>query len=131
MDQRERILVAEDNRVLSEVMRFNLEKAGFHVTVAPTGKEGMRLLREQSFALLITDHQMPEATGEELIGYLRNDLQNRQMPVVMCSAKGMELDAKRLSETLLVSQVLYKPFSMRDVIALSRSLIEPATAHAL
>jgi CheY-like chemotaxis protein len=61
-----RILIAEDNRILSDVMRFNLQKAGFEVTVAENGTIAVEHLQLQAFDLLITDYQMPGLDGEQL-----------------------------------------------------------------
>lgn len=128
--ERPRILVAEDNRVLSEVIRFNLEKAGYEVVVAGTGTEAMRRLQQETFHLLVTDYQMPEANGEELVAYLRSQLKLTNLPVIMCSAKGMELDATGLYERLRVSKVIYKPFSMREIVAHTRQLLEASAPTA-
>lgn len=117
------ILVAEDNRVLSDVLRFNLERAGFEVDVAENGRVAIERLQERTFDLLITDHQMPEMDGERLCAAVREELHIEHMPIVMCSAKGLELDASELREKYQVTQVIFKPFSMREIVTLAESLI--------
>ena len=116
------ILVAEDNIVLSDVLRFNFERSGFVVTVAHTGSEALQRLQEDPYDLLFTDYNMPGVNGEELISAIRGEFGLADLPIVMCSAKGMELDVGRRAEKWGVAHVIFKPFSVRDVVALARSL---------
>lgn len=114
--------MAEDNRVLADVLRFNLQRAGFAVTVALDGNLAIQHLRRDNFDLLITDFQMPGANGEQLCQLVRGELQLDQLPILMCSAKGLELNIDTLKSTYGVSQVIYKPFSMRQIVAFAQTL---------
>ena len=67
------ILIAEDDRVMSDVIRFNLERAGHQTTVARSGTEAWQMLQTQPFDLLITDYQMPGMTGEDVCRAIRRD----------------------------------------------------------
>ena len=120
-----RILVAEDNRVLSEVIRFNLQRAGFDVTVASNGAVAIQQLQEEPFDLLITDYQMPEVNGEELCLAVRNELHLEKMPILLCTAKGLELDLEHFQSLYGVIQVIHKPFSMQEITRLVRELTTP------
>lgn len=122
-DANKQILVTEDNTVLADVLRFNLERAGFSVTVARTGREALDLARSQHYDLLLTDYNMPELTGEELIVAVRGELGLSDMPIVMCSAKGLELDTERLIAQWRVDRVVFKPFSVRDILTVVRTLL--------
>lgn len=122
-DATKRVLVAEDNRVLSDVLSFNLQRAGFHTTVARDGQQAMIELQNASFDLLITDFQMPGANGEDLCRFIRNELGNRELPILMCSAKGLELNVDHLHDQWQVFTVIYKPFSMREIIKLVHEAI--------
>ncbi len=124
-DIAKRILVAEDNRVLSDVLRFNLERAGFVVTVARDGLQAIQQLRSVCFDLLLTDFQMPGANGEQLCQLVREELGNQELPIMICSAKGLELDNSELKAKWQVSAVIYKPFSMREIVRLA---VEATTA---
>ncbi|MCA9057950.1 MAG: response regulator, partial [Planctomycetaceae bacterium] len=71
-----RILVAEDNRILLDVLRFNLVRAGYEVLTAMNGLEALTVLREhQPIDLLITDCQMPGLSGVEVCTQVRQDPQ--------------------------------------------------------
>lgn len=117
-----KILVAEDNTVLGDVIRFNLQRAGFDVTLARDGYKASELLAEQTFDILVTDYEMPGLNGEELCEYARNSLQLSALKIVMCTAKGYELKRERLQAQFNIERFLHKPFSMRDLTKLLESL---------
>lgn len=118
-----RVLIAEDNRVLADVLRFNLQRAGFVVTVALNGTLALDRLRSETFDLLITDYQMPECNGEQLCQAIREELYLNELPILMCSAKGLELDVDLLMSRYGVTKIIYKPFSMREIVSLASGLI--------
>jgi CheY-like chemotaxis protein len=119
-----RILIAEDNRILADVMRFNLQKVGFEVIAVENGTVAVEQLKTQAFDLLITDYQMPGLDGEQLCKVVRQDLKLEHMPIVMCSAKGFEINIEQLKSNYGVSKVIFKPFSLREVVEISQSLVE-------
>jgi CheY-like chemotaxis protein len=118
------ILIAEDNVVFGDVIRFNLERAGFSVALARNGTEALQKLSTEEFDLLITDHEMPGIKGEELCRIVREELNIRSMKIVMCSAKGLELDRDMLNVRYGIATVLFKPFSMRELTSLASRLIK-------
>jgi CheY-like chemotaxis protein len=110
------ILIAEDNAALASVMRFNLERAGFRVTVARSGREAWEQVCSRSFDLILTDEQMPEMGGREFCKQLRSRTESCQIPVIMLTAKALEIDTGQLREELGIETVFVKPFSPREVI---------------
>ena len=113
-----RILVAEDNRAIGCVISFNLKKAGFEVVHKLSGDAAWRQLSEQEFDLVMTDFQMPGMNGGELCARIRQEPALKSLPVILLTAKGLEIDADYYRETLAVSAVLMKPFSPRALVAL-------------
>ena len=122
MSEVKRVLVAEDNVVLGDVIRFNLQRSGFAVTLARNGEEALRMVASQPFDILVTDYEMPGLDGEELCARVRNELKLESIRIVMCSAKGLELDREELKARLGIVAILYKPFSIRELITLLDSL---------
>jgi CheY-like chemotaxis protein len=122
------ILLAEDNRVIADVLRFNLERAGYGVVVARNGREALELFRRQNFELVITDYQMPGLNGEQLCRGIRQGEHRPQVEIFLCSAKSFEIDTARLCEELQIRQLFEKPFSPRAVVASARDVISPPTA---
>ncbi len=108
---------------MSEVIRFNLERAGFDVTVASNGRRAADLMETDQFDLLITDYQMPEMSGEELCRHIRQVIKNIDIPILLCSAKGYELNLSQLTEELKISKVLFTPFSPSELVEFVRSML--------
>jgi len=119
-----RALVVEDNRVMADVVRFNLSRAGMDVEVAFNGRAALDAFNAAEFDLVITDYQMPEMSGEELCRAIREGNHNTLVPILLVSAKGYELDIESLVQQYSLSRVLFKPFSPRDIVETARSLVE-------
>lgn len=115
--QPQKILVAEDNPALSAVIAFNLRRGGFEVTTCLNGKLAWEAAQIQNFDLVVTDHQMPEMTGVELCQNLRSLPAYATCPILMLTAKGLELDLQNLKETLGIAAALPKPFSPTELVA--------------
>ena len=111
-----RILIADDNRAMAHVVQFNLERAGYDVRVARTGLEAWEMVQALSFDLVVTDYQMPDLNGEELCRRMRQEERFATIPVILLSAKGLELDAGRLRDELGFAAVIFKPFSPRALL---------------
>ncbi|MGI9457552.1 MAG: response regulator [Aeoliella sp.] len=120
-----RILVAEDNAALSRVIEFTLSKAGYEVVQAANGGIAWRLAQEQQFDLILTDQQMPEMTGVELCGHLRNSEKYADVPVVLLTAKGLELELPQLCDELGIAATFPKPFSPSQVLKTVQELLAP------
>ena len=121
------ILIAEDNPALSGVIRFNLTRVGFDVTATRNGREAWQRAQAERFDLVVTDHQMPEMTGVELIEQLRQMPEYAAVPIIMLTAKGLELDMTRLREELGIAAALAKPFSPTELVnTVEQCLASPA-----
>lgn len=123
-DERFTVLIVEDNRAMTQVLRFNFERAGFATAVAFDGLEAIRQLEERNFDLVITDLQMPAMDGGELCRHVRDVMQLTDLPIVLCSAKGMEIDAAHLVVAYGLSQVFFKPISPQAVVSFVRQLLD-------
>lgn len=114
--KKKHILVADDNLAMLGVIRFNLEAAGFQVTGVNCGPVAWKLLGEQDFDLVLVDFQMPEMTGGELSRRMRNDPRLARVPLILLTAKGFELDVDYFKSVLSVSDIIFKPFSPRELV---------------
>ena len=120
-------LVVEDNAALRRVVGRALQSSGFEVTTAEDGQVGWEAAKAVPFDLVVTDQQMPHLGGLELIELLRGSSDYSSTPIVLLTAKGLELDNERLRAEYGVSAVLNKPFSPSALGALAESLVaEPA-----
>lgn len=121
-----RVLIAEDNPALLRVTMFAIERAGFDVETAVDGAEALKKLQEGEFGLLITDQQMPKMTGVELIRALREMPQYAETPIILLTAKALELNHEQMVEEYGVAQVLGKPFSPLQISRLVQDLMPVA-----
>ena len=112
------VLVAEDDPLLADILRFNLARAGHKVSIAKTGLLAMDSLQVSIPDVLVTDFQMPGANGEQLCRFVREELANAELPIIVCSAKGFELNATDFKAKWSVSEIVYKPFSMNAIVSL-------------
>jgi two-component system alkaline phosphatase synthesis response regulator PhoP len=118
-----RVLVAEDDAALRNVIRFNLQQAGFEVIATRDGAEAWSQLQQQPSDTVVTDLQMPQMTGIDLIEALRADGRFDQLPVLLLTAKGLELDYERLRAVLGVSEIMFKPFSPKQLTRVVAQLV--------
>jgi len=124
-----RVLVAEDNVALAAVVRYNLEQAKYTVVVVSNGREAWEQLQAGEFDLVVTDQQMPHMSGSELCRHMRQQARLRDLPVVMLTAKGLELESGKLRDELGVQRLVHKPFSPRDLVTtVHNCLLEAAAA---
>lgn len=125
-----RILLAEDNPAMANVMRFNLERIGAEVSMAQHGKEAIELLEESKFDMLVTDLQMPQMNGDELCRYLRQQSEWADLPIVLCSAKGLESNTRKLVEQCRIQKVFFKPFSPQELVSYVEGFAKEAATAA-
>ncbi|MFV2065864.1 MAG: response regulator [Pirellulales bacterium] len=118
-----RALVAEDNFALAHVLQFNLERSGFEVTVAHDGGEAWEYVQREKFDVVITDHEMPRMTGLELCARLRDLPDYEITPVVMVTARGLELDTVRIGQRLRVAAIIPKPYSPSALLSTVEKLL--------
>jgi two-component system alkaline phosphatase synthesis response regulator PhoP len=120
-----RILVAEDNPVMLDVIRYNLHRAGFEVVTAKDGAEAIFHLEQESFDVVLLDNQMPVISGIEVCQHPVRMQCHPTTPFIMCSAKGLEMDDATITELNLHSMI-FKPFSPRDLVATIKAVVEQA-----
>jgi CheY-like chemotaxis protein len=118
------ILVVEYDLALRETLEQVLHRAGFAPVSAPSGAEGLNLLRCGVPAkVILLDLQMPIADGWEFRCEQRRDPKLSHIPVIVTSASN-----ERLPPGLVPDAVLRKPIDLDQLIACVRTLCEPAVA---
>ncbi|HNX32500.1 MAG TPA: winged helix-turn-helix domain-containing protein [Holophaga sp.] len=110
-----RILVIEDERDLQRILDYNLRKAGHDVLQALRGQDGLDLARRSRPDLVLLDLMLPDLQGTEICKILKADPATKDIPVVMLTAKGEEID-RVLGFELGVEDYVVKPFSLRELI---------------
>lgn len=109
-----KILIAEDERDIRELIQFTLTFAGHHVTAAINGEEALILVDETRPDLIMMDVRMPKMTGYEACRQLKANESTRNIPVIFLTAKGQDDEIKTGLEVGAVAYVV-KPFSPEDL----------------
>jgi two-component system phosphate regulon response regulator PhoB len=110
-----RILVIEDEADIQEVLDYNLRQGGHKVTVASTGRDGLRLARESKPDLVLLDRMLPDLAGTDVCRALKQDPNLRDAHVVFLTAKGEEID-RVVGFELGADDYVVKPFSVRELM---------------
>ncbi|HCB1931529.1 TPA: envelope stress response regulator transcription factor CpxR [Proteus mirabilis] len=113
-----KILLVDDDRELTSLLKELLEMEGFNVVLATDGEQALKLL-DASIDLLLLDIMMPRKNGIETLKELR---QNFQTPVIMLTARGSDLD-RVLGLELGADDYLPKPFNDRELVARIRAIL--------
>ncbi|MEN8200489.1 MAG: response regulator transcription factor [Thermodesulfobacteriota bacterium] len=116
------ILIVEDDEDIQQLVSFNLLKAGFHVTCADDGEEGLLQLGKQSFDCLILDLMLPGMSGYEVCRSIRQNKEYAKLPIIMLTAKGEENDIVTGLEAG-GDDYITKPFSPKVLVARINSVL--------
>jgi DNA-binding response OmpR family regulator len=117
-----KILVADDEAHILHVVSMKLRNAGFEVITAVDGEEAFEAAMSEHPDLLITDYQMPLMTGLELCKRLRACEETRNIPAMMLTARGFDIEQAEMNEAGILA-VLAKPFSPREVLEKANELL--------
>lgn len=130
-----RILVVEDSASTRSLVRAILEDAAFssavgpvEITEAQSGFDAMRLLPRARYDLVLTDINMPDVNGLELIHFIRRSEQYRSTPLVIISTQATARDVER-GRKLGADAFVGKPFSPEHLRSVCRELLAPSPAE--
>ncbi len=104
-----KILIAEDERDIRDLITFTLGFAGFDVVSAVDGEEALKLARQDVPDLILMDVRMPRMTGYEACMAMKADTKLKDVPVVFLSAKGQDSEIETGLQAGAVDYLL-KPF---------------------
>jgi two-component system response regulator MtrA len=119
----ERVLLIEDDPSIREVTALGLEQAGFKVTGAADGREGLARFREGGFALVVLDVMLPELDGFEVCRAIRAE---SRVPIVMLSARSDTVDVV-VGLELGADDYVTKPFELAELVARARAALRRAS----
>ncbi len=116
-----RILIIEDERGLSDVLSYNLQREGYDTVVANDGREGLRKAQTQPPDLVILDLMLPGLDGLEVCRQLRAGKPTARVPILMLTAKGEETD-QVVGFSVGADDYVTKPFSVKVLLQRVRAL---------
>ena len=114
-----RILLIEDDRRLAGMVQDYLGGAGFQVTIAATGTQGIALHKDREFEALILDLMLPDMDGLEICQHIRK---SSQVPILMLTARGDVMD-RVIGLELGADDYLPKPFEPRELLARIKTIL--------
>ncbi len=120
-----KVLVIDDDPMISKGLRVRLETLGYRVCYALTGRTGYYAALKERPNLIVLDYKMPEGWGNTILGNLKSDPATRDVPVIILSGMtdvGVQRDILRMGAERWVN----KPFEMKDFIKIIQDRIGPA-----
>jgi len=118
----ETVLIVEDEQDVVDLLRYNLNRAGFGVSIAENGLRGLEKARAERPDVIILDLMMPEMTGEKVCRALKEDASTAGIPIIMLTAKDQPGD--RISGFELgADDYVPKPFSPRELVLRVQALL--------
>ena len=113
---KDKILVVEDEQDIRDLLVFNLQKNDFNVKSVDSGDKAISLIRSDKFNLILLDLMMPGIDGFDLTRIIKSDSKTSNIPIIMLTAKGDEGDIVKGLE-LGADDYITKPFSIKVLIA--------------
>lgn len=124
----EKILVVDDEEHIQELIKFNLENNGYKVICASDGIEALKLSKKEFPQLIMLDLMLPGMDGYDVCKEIRRDSSISNIPIIMITAKGEELD-KILGLELGADDYITKPFSVRELVARTKAMLRRTKAQ--
>jgi two-component system alkaline phosphatase synthesis response regulator PhoP len=120
--QSQSILVVDDDKEITRLLRAYLEQAGFRVLLAHDGTTALQVIRRDRPDLVILDLMLPDRDGWEVTRLVRSDANLAHLPIIMLTARVEDTD-KIIGLELGADDYVTKPFNPREVVARARSVL--------
>ena len=125
VNQKERVLLVEDEGDIRDVIEYNLERAGYLTLAFDNGEAGLEAIRNESPDLVLLDLMLPGIDGLEICRQIKEDPTTRDIPIIMITAKTEESDVV-LGLGVGADDYVNKPFSPQELIARVKSVLRRA-----
>jgi len=118
-----KIVIAEDERDIRDLITFTLQFAGHEVIATANGAEALEAVRREMPDIVLMDVRMPRMTGYEACRQIKADETTQDIPVVFLSAKGQEAEVKEGLEAGAIDYIL-KPFAPDQLTARVQEILQ-------
>ncbi len=112
-----KILLVEDEPMLSNLLKGRLEKDGFQVTQAKDGDEALIMLRKDKFDLVLLDIILPKISGFEVMETMKSDPNIQEVPIVIISNLGQESDVEKGQSLGAVGYFIKAQLSIEELVS--------------
>ena len=116
------VLIVEDEEHIANLVKYNLDKAGFRTTVARNGEDAILILNKKPVDLVILDIMLPEMDGLEVCRRIKRNERTASVPIIMLTAKGEEMD-RIVGFELGAHDYVVKPFSPRELVLRVKAIL--------
>ena len=120
---KEKILVIEDDKHISKLVKYNLEKTGYDCITVEDGEKALDVLGKQGSDLIILDIMLPKMDGFEVCRLIKQDPKLKNIPIIMLTAKGEEMD-RIVGLELGADDYMVKPFSPRELMLRIKAILK-------
>ncbi len=122
MSETKTVLVVDDEPNIVLSLRYLMSKAGYRVCVATDGEAALEAIERERPDLVLLDLMIPKRDGYDVCQTLRADPRHRELPVVMLTARGREIDREK-GLALGATAYLTKPFSTRELLEMVGTIL--------
>jgi DNA-binding response OmpR family regulator len=129
-----RVVIVEDEEKLAENLANKMQSEGFSVKAVPNGEEGLEIIRGEKPDLVVLDIMLPGLDGLSICRMVRNDPATAEIPIIMLTARGTEVD-KIVGLESGADDYIVKPFGLGEFLARVRAVLRrsksrsPAVQH--
>ena len=128
-EEKKKIVIVEDDRFLSLVLKGRLEKEGYNVIPAYDGEEGLALIKKELPSLVVLDLVMPKMTGFELLERLSTDPQISRIPVVVASNLGQDSDIQKVKNLGVRDYYVKVQTSVDELVRMFKTIMDNGATH--
>lgn len=121
-----KVLIIDDSQMVRQEISLYLKEAGYEVTEAVDGVEGLELIEGQDFDLILCDINMPRLSGLELLRHMDTP-DGKDLPIVMVTTQSC-MDSIREAQERGAKGWLIKPFSRESILAIAEKVVESGQA---
>lgn len=122
-----KVLIIEDERSLSEILKYNMEKEGFEVFTAADGQEGLQRAQLVQPDLVVLDLMLPVIEGYEVCRQLRSNARTQSSRILMLTARSDEVD-EIVGFSMGADDYVTKPFKIKPLIHRVKALLRRGQA---
>ena len=117
------VLIVEDEEHIANLVKYNLDKAGFRSTIVKNGEDALVILNRKPIDLVILDIMLPEMDGLEVCRRIKRNERFSSVPIIMLTAKGEEMD-RIVGFELGAHDYVVKPFSPRELVLRVKAILD-------
>ena len=124
-----KVLIVEDDPDIVDILSYNLKQADLKVTSVPDGSSALAEVKRRLPDLILLDLILPKVDGLEVCRLLKGEPETKNVPIIMITAKGEEVD-RIVGLELGADDYIIKPFSPREVVLRVRSVLKRSVANS-